>query len=513
MIPNMQDPLRIKPDVLWRLAFLILCALAYWVQNNLYLHKDVAIITHTATQLLQGQTYAHDIFEPNPPIIFYLHWIPIIIAKISGLSILDTLRTYILILIGISMLHSHELLKTLLESAKQRISKNTLYLISCGIAYVLLFLPAESFGQREHFYIILTLPYLFLAACRLDAKPVSRFVAISIGCMAGIGFAIKPFFLPTLLLIGLLFVYQNRHVLGWLRLESILCVSILGLYGLTVFWIYPTYLSVVLPFWMPYYLGIVKPWAILIASPCFIWCCAALFLHLVRKAKPRSMLKHLIAISIFGNLITYLVPQVNWYYHLYPALAMTCLYFIFFFSELSSTLKHSNDILVSSLLAVIIFFIPANQSILRTLHAFNYFHTNNPEKQLMTLLNTFPDHNNYMFFSMTHNLYDLELYSSAKQVGSLSFCNWEYTRLGQYSPFYQNTTRAYALNIITQDLNIKKPEFVIIDVPSSQNYLGQKIDFSKEYDRDKGFHKTWSHYVFLTSIYPYDIYQRIVIRP
>lgn len=495
-------------DLIGPSIFMLLCIVVYYLQDNLYLHKDVAIITHAATQLLQGQTYAHDIFDPNPPIIFYLHWIPIVLAKLTGLSILPIFRGYVIVLSIVAIQWSLQLFNKLCIFNRLPLHKNNYSILAGGLIYILLFLPADAFGQREHFYVILTLPYLFLAACRLHAIQIKGVFTIAIGCMAGIGFAIKPVFLPMLGLIDLFFIYQTRRILGWLRLESLCCLTILAGYALMVFWLYPSYFQIILPFWKPYYLGIIKHWTIVIDNLSVIWCCSAIGVYFLTR--PHTLLKSIIVISIFGNIIAYLIPQVNWYYHLYPALAMSCLYFILHFSELVTTIQDKDDFLLTCTMACVILLIPVGESSMRTYHAVTYFHDNNSEKQLLALLNQYPNQNHYMFFSMTHTLYDLELYSQAKQVGCLSFCHWEYTRLKPYSIHYINTIRAYALQLITHDLNAKKPGFVIIDNPSTQRYLGQKIDFSTEYKRDPEFQKAWNHYTYLTSIYPYDVYRRSV---
>jgi hypothetical protein len=93
--------------VYWWLPLLALCLIAYFLQINIFLYKDVSILSHTAALMLEGQTYAHDIFEPNPPIIFYLHIPPIIIAKMTGIKIIYCLRVYLIALILDCVVCSH----------------------------------------------------------------------------------------------------------------------------------------------------------------------------------------------------------------------------------------------------------------------------------------------------------------------------------------------------------------------------------------------------------------------
>ncbi len=227
------------------------------------------------------------------------------------------------------------------------------------------------------------------------------------------------------------------------------------------------------------------------------------------KNTTNAILKDVLAFCLLGNIIAYLIPQVAWYYHLYPAIALGCLYGMLFFSELLETIQEKHDFWYISFLAGVIFFIPTYHSTARIWNAFTYFHSDSADRKLIAWLNkNFKQKNDYMFLSMTHNLYSLELYSDAHQIGSFSFCNWEYTRLGHYSSNFQNKLRSYALEVISQDLNQKKPKFVFVDRPSGQFYLEQRIDFIQEYSNNPKFKSAWSHYVLMSNIPPYDVYQR-----
>lgn len=481
----------------------LLCVMAYWIQINMAIHHDVAIISHTAALMLEGQTYAHDFFEPNPPLIFYVNLLPVIISKITGIKIIYVLRLYILALIMISVVCSRALLRIVFRS-----SQLLIHVMTIGLMCILLFLPGEAFGQREHFLLIFTIPYLFLAACRLDNKTVKPFFAFLIGLMAGVGFSIKPFFLPTLLLIELLFVYRNKRVWGWIRIESVVASLVILSYGVGVILFCSDYWHVVLPLWLPYYRAIVMPWSVLLTCPLFLFCCAAFLLWcFTAKEKPFTMIKAVLGLSIFGYLITFLIPRVEWYYHVLPALSMACLYFLLVFGELveqfSQGKKRVLDLGVLIVLAMLVFSLPVYYGAMYTIRSIQFFHSNNPIKQLITFLNQHQKKNSYHFLGATHHLAILEFYSSASYVGSFAFCSWEYSPPGKYGSL------SYVLNVTSRDLDEKKPEFVFIDIPSTQARLNRTIDFPKEYAHDTHFRDAWSHYRYVSTITPYDIYQRV----
>ena len=496
--------------VYWWLPLLALCLIAYWIQINIYLHKDVAILSHTAAQMLQGQTYAHDIFEPNPPIIFYLHMPPVLIAKMTGIKIIYVLRIYLIALITLSVSLSHLLFKKIFNP-----NNRLLYSMSYALACILLFLPMEAFGQREHFLCFLTTPYLLLAACRLEHKPISKSFAMLIGLMAGLGFCIKPFFLPTLILIELFFIYRQKNLFGWLRIESIIATLFILFYGLSVILFYPTYWHIVLPIWLPYYRAIARPWVIVLTYSYFLFCSTALALScLTKKNEPHSAIKIIFSLALIGFLITFLIPRVAWYYHILPAFSIACLYFVLIFGELTEQVTQSSGRMVDwgliGLLGITVFSKPVFDVISSTNTSVTYFHSSNPLSELTTFLNQHEPNNSYDFFSMTHQLYDLEFYSTANYIGSFPFFGWEFNRLlpTKYPIAYRRKTLSFALNIVSHDLDDKKPAFVIVDNPSSKDYLNQFIDYPKEYASNTPFREAWSHYTYCTTIGPYEIYQR-----
>ncbi|MCW0218018.1 MAG: hypothetical protein OJI67_06820, partial [Prosthecobacter sp.] len=246
-----------------------------------------------------------------------------------------------------------------------------------------------------------------------------------------------------------------------------------------------------------------------------LFCCATLASAWFNRhdARNRSV-KIILTLAVIGYLITFLIPRVLWYYHILPAVAIACLYWIVMFAELVdvspvSSRRTANNLRLVAL-AIPVFFIPVSMSSYLTLSAMQKFHSDNPVSRLVRFLNQHEKNNSYDFFSMSHQLSTLEFYTHADYVGSIAFFAWEYARLQpkRYSEAYRQDNRSLALGIISRDLNEKKPRFVFVDIPSSQAYLGQLINFPIDYSSDPAFRDAWSHYYYIASIKPYDIYQR-----
>lgn len=501
----------------WWLPLSCLCLLAFWLQNHTFLHKDLAIIMHTAALMLKGQTYAHDIYEPNPPMIFFLNFLPVLMTKLTGIKMIYTLRLYLIALIILSATCSRVLFNYLFNEDKRLIG-----ILSWGFALILLFLSSEAFGQREHFLVILATPYLFLAAIRLENKSVARPLAIMIGIMAGVGFVLKPFFLPTLLLVELLLAVRKKNLLAWLRPESLTICLITVFYVLTVILFYPAWWLQVMPLWFPYYQAIAWPWYTLFSNEIFLYCCTPLvYAWLNRQDKQNKAIKEVLALATLGYLVTFLVPRVIWFYHILPALSVACLYWLVIIGELSKSVQYrhadarSRDSALkpqrigSVLLVLAVFLLPTWLCIRLLNGEIRRFHSDDAIHQLITLLNHDNTNTRYNFFSMTHQLTQLEYYTHAEYTGSIAFFCWEYARLlpESYSETYRQEKLSEAIGLLTRDLRETKPQYVFVDNPSSLQCLDQFIDFPKEYAKDDSFRSAWSHYRYIGTIKPYDIYR------
>ena len=114
------------------------------------------------------------------------------------------------------------------------------------VAFVLIatLAPGFSFGQREHACVLFAMPYLAAAVLRLQGGQSPRkSLAICIGLLAGIGFALKPYFLAVPALVELLLLAR----LGWrsllVRVESLVLGLTVLAYVVTAGLLIPDYLK------------------------------------------------------------------------------------------------------------------------------------------------------------------------------------------------------------------------------------------------------------------------------
>ena len=74
------------------------------------------------------------------------------------------------------------------------------------VAGVEVLAPGYEFGQRENILLIAVFPYLFAAAAVASGFSLPRALSLGIGVLAGVGFALKPYFLILWLAIEFLVV-------------------------------------------------------------------------------------------------------------------------------------------------------------------------------------------------------------------------------------------------------------------------------------------------------------------
>jgi hypothetical protein len=206
---------------------------------------DVGWFLYMAGLVVDGQRLYVDVLEVNPPLIVWLS-IPVVLAeRLSGMS--HVLIFQLLVMTGalVSLAAAYRL-------ARRVIAQQYADVFAAALAIGLFVLPASHWGQREHLFVLLATPYLVgVAACARDRsvhddrdaeaaaiRSGASWKPVALGVAAGLGFALKPYFVPGLLAIGLWDYMRRRQV--W-RATTWAGLTILA-YGLAVLVLTPEYL-------------------------------------------------------------------------------------------------------------------------------------------------------------------------------------------------------------------------------------------------------------------------------
>lgn len=322
------------------------------LQSNLLLNHDVGWLLEAAKRLLAGGSYTQDFFENNPPLILYLYYPPVITTKLFSISIIDVFRYYIFLLAALSLVICHFFIRKIFSTQDAALSN----LFTIMLAMVMLIYPMTDFGQREHLLVILSMPYFLLMSYKLQANTVSLFLAAIIGLLAGLAFAIKPYFLAALLLVEIYFVYSKRSLLASLRTENFVIAIILFLYSALIIFRHADYLFVVMPYALKFcYFGTKLPWrTVLIYAPALFCIYMVIFYIMQRHDNPYKKLGDVLVVAMVGFLISYAVQRVHYAYHFLPAISLSLL--IAILSLKWYVVKAKTYILISLMLICFIWF-------------------------------------------------------------------------------------------------------------------------------------------------------------
>lgn len=161
--------------------------------------SDIAWLIHAAGRVLEGARYGVEVVEVNPPLILWFSMLPVLLARVVPLPVTALYHALVTALVIASTLQASRLLR------RHPLVGPAGAAGWCGLLVLaVLMLPAGiAFGQREHLAVVLMLPWLLATGARTGGQPLGPRAAAAAGVVAGLGIALKPYFLAPLLLVEL----------------------------------------------------------------------------------------------------------------------------------------------------------------------------------------------------------------------------------------------------------------------------------------------------------------------
>jgi hypothetical protein len=292
-----------------------------WLQLVSVLHHDPAWLIHGTEVFLDGGQLYQDVFEVNPPLVFYLTVPPVWFARRFGLFDINVFTVYVFLLTAISLAIVWRLLRR--DATLPLVVRNG-FLLAAG--YVLIVYPAERFGQREHLMIVLSLPYLMLLGARARGVRCATHVAIGIGAFGALGLALKPYFLvvPAVAEFYLMVRAAKYGFRRVLRPETLAVASVVLLYGMTIVAFTPTYLTTIVPFAVAVYgAGYGASLSVVLGQPQTLLLPIIVLLHLIiRRMQRAPEIGDILALGACAFFAIFVIQMKGWRYHLYPVDAM-----------------------------------------------------------------------------------------------------------------------------------------------------------------------------------------------
>lgn len=490
------------------------------VQANTMLNFDVSWLMKAANQLLSGKHYYTDFIETNPPLILYVYMPAVLLSKIMHVSYAVAFKVYTFVLLAGVVFLCNILMRCVFDREDQNIR----YGLLIAITFTLVLMPGYSFGEREHFAIMLTLPYLFLLDLRLSNKILNYYLIILIGIIAGIGFAIKPHFLFALIACELFFIYKKRNVFAGFRLETIIIALVILLYLVSIFLLTPDYLFKVWPLvYHLYFISAKEPFGAMLAKLGIVFWLVVLgfYCFLYEKIKYKNLTEILLFASV-GYLIVYFVQHTTWYYHLLPVLVIiTILTVLFLCERLFDLIKNYqanidwNSIVLLVLLQLSLLVFP----VMATVRCIAIGTISN--RHLQT---------NKLFVYVKQHMYQQKLYIFALQIPMISYLldNTHATSASRFPSqlfmpglvFLSNQTnlsvekkdrlnkqKQEIINIVVADLQQHQPKYILVDMRKQNLYPNKhQFDYIKFFSQDPRFHKFFKNYKYLITLEHFDIY-------
>lgn len=482
--------------------------LGYFLQSFIVFSPDVGYLLYAAKLWFSGGRYVTDIFETNPPMIFYLYAPIWVVATAFQLDIILIARIYTLLLASMSSLTCFFLLKKIVS----RTDKIYFYSIFFVILFALFILPLKGFLQREHLLLIVLLPYLMLAMTRLQNQPVHPVCALFIGIFAAVGFALKPFFLITFCLIEIYIIFKKRNFLAFFRIESIVIVILCAGY-LWLFWMFePDYFTVILPLVLEYYFPIVKRnWVSILALPTLTFCIAVIASYFIfLKYDQYRTIGTVLFLALIGMTVAFFIARTPWFYHILPALSLALILVMHFIGQ---TIHQGRKVFSPVFLAIAIILYPGLDCV-RTYRTMLEFTKNHPTDQMATYINSFQG---------VHSVFCLTTASAAPCFPLVYKTNsiyagrypalWWYTGIRLAEKKSKNGAilqdKKMLVEYLAEDLNRYHTRWIIVD-DRSFNWLENKaFNIIDSFSENGTFREAFEHYSFKTQIEHYRLYERV----
>lgn len=170
---------------------------------------DPALHLQCAQLIVEGGLPYVDMFDVNPPLIWYLDTLPALLSAALNQPVTLTFNLFMVALMVLSGVLCVRLVLHKLPDDELLVNIALIF----GLLYFNFFL-AFDFGQREEIFVLLYMPFLFLRYCRYRGASISRREAVATGVVGGMGICLKHYFLIDAVFVELfLFLFfQVRNV-------------------------------------------------------------------------------------------------------------------------------------------------------------------------------------------------------------------------------------------------------------------------------------------------------------
>lgn len=265
-----------------------------------------------ARQMNNGVELYAQINEVNPPLWFWMAQPIEALGTWSGVDPLLLVQLAMIGLAAVSFLLANHLLPELGKGWK-------LFFLFNSFALGLV-LALGNFAQREQIAMLAALPYTLLIIRRAQKSDVRPPIALAVGLIAAVGFALKHYFAVVPVLLELWLLARHRRAYQPVRTETVTVGLAAALYAVAVWRFSPAFLSIQLPMVVAAYDGYSNPPIALVYGPeKIVWaaCLVACLLSGYFRSNPTPLATGL-WITAGAFFVGYAAQQKGWVYHTLP---------------------------------------------------------------------------------------------------------------------------------------------------------------------------------------------------
>ena len=191
---------------------------------------------------------------------------------------------------------------------------------------ILVILPMQAFGQREHIAIVELLPLLAVLAVRMKGEVPSGWMAVIAGCGAGLAVSFKPHFAIAILCAVSCRVVYARSWKAVFAPENLTAAAIALLYAAGVVAFFPEFFTVIGPLVRDVYLPVGVSFQGLLEKPALpIWVAAILATIVLKRHGGIDAACLLLLATSLGFAAVFMLQRKGWPYHSYPMIALVLL--------------------------------------------------------------------------------------------------------------------------------------------------------------------------------------------
>ena len=290
-----------------------------FLQLTTYLTTDISWILYSTKRLIEGGVFGQDVIDCNPPLIWFLSYPVVFLSEVIGLHPASVFQVITIIITLLTLLWMASLVKRASISGMNTLFNGNILLLSA--AYVFIILSSTDMGQREYVALLLSLPYAAMLIVRLNGLKPTQKEAILVGVIAGIGLAIKPYFLIVPFAVEFVVWIMARRLTYLLRPEIIAGIVTIIVYGVAVLVFAPDYIFEIVPLVAKSYFALNLSHSALF-SRIQVSLMGLIIASVLCKRLSTTSIPYILTAIGFGFTISFLIQQKGFGYHEFPIRAL-----------------------------------------------------------------------------------------------------------------------------------------------------------------------------------------------